>query len=92
MNHIWLRHGFNTAYSGVSKFSSKFSKLEIKELILNSIKNANSRTDLTIFNNGKMDILYDTGKAIGTDMHGNATSKIIIHLDASFNVKSAYPK
>jgi hypothetical protein len=87
-----LRHGFDTAFSGVSKFSPNLSKLEIKELILNSIKNANTRTDLIIKPNGYMDILYDTGKVIGKDVNGNTTSKIMIHLDSNFNVRTAYPK
>lgn len=86
MEHITSRHGYNSGYSNVSKFSEGTSIKNIKSMV----DEAAARGTFTQTRTGST-ITYDFGHTIGTNQVGQSTSRITIHLDSSGSVRTAYP-
>jgi hypothetical protein len=83
------RHEFGRALPRTSEFGESFSQQEIKNMIIDAVKNGTSWQ-----RSGGKDILhYDTGKFIGTDRFGNQTSilKIISDPLHGNSITSFYP-
>ena len=86
MEHITSRHGYNSGYSNVSKFSKDTSAKNIKSMI----NEAAARGTFTQTRTGST-ITHDFGRSIGTNQAGQSTSRITIHLDRAGSVRTAYP-
>ncbi|TAE46237.1 MAG: hypothetical protein EAY69_09205 [Cytophagales bacterium] len=103
IEHIWLRHNFNSTYDNVSRFGKEYkSRDEIKKVITEALKNASKeevnieggghKTVTTdIEGGGHKTVTTDMKKIVGLSQKGKPTSKIRIHLDNKDFVKSAYP-
>jgi hypothetical protein len=77
MTHIVDRHAWNSAFAGVSKFAKG-------EDLLNLVKTFNSKTPINSFvQHGRTKKIVETGRTIGIDSSGNATSKMFIVVNNS---------
>lgn len=91
IEHIWLRHNFNSTHDNVSRFGKEYkSRDEIKKVITEALKNA-SKEEVNIEGGGHKTVTTDMKKIVGLSQKGKPTSKIRIHLDNKDFVKSAYP-
>ncbi len=91
IEHIWLRHNFNSTYDNVSRFGKEYnSKDAIKKVITEALKNA-EKEDISPENGGHKTVTTDLKKTVGLSQRGKPTTKIRIHLDNKDFVKSAYP-
>jgi asparagine N-glycosylation enzyme membrane subunit Stt3 len=91
LEHIWLRHNYNSTYDRVSKFSKTYgTRIAIKALITEALQKA-SGNDIRMEANGQKTVTVTMDKLTGTSLKGKLTYKIRIHLDEKDFVETAYP-
>ncbi|MES0492070.1 MAG: RHS repeat-associated core domain-containing protein [Leptospirales bacterium] len=86
IEHIMHRHGSNTGFANVSKFSSGTNATTIKGLVNEAMRYGSPVPQ----RGGSHMLLYNFGRTIGKGRDGNATSTMQIFLNDGW-VKTAYP-
>lgn len=91
IEHIWLRHNYNSTYSNVSRFGKEYKDKEaIKKLVEKALKRC-TKDDISMEAGGHKTVTTDMKKEIGLSQKGKPTTLIRIHLDNKDYVKTAYP-
>ena len=91
IEHIWLRHNYNSTYDNVSRFAKSYSTRQgIKNLVADALKKA-SNNEIERESGGHKTVTTTMDKQTGFSQKGKPTYKIRIHLDNKNFVKSAYP-
>ncbi len=91
IEHIWLRHNFNSTYDNVSRFAKSYSTQQsIKNLIIEACEKA-TENDIQDEAGGQKTVTVTMKKPTGLSQKGKPTNKIRIHLDKKDFVKTAYP-
>jgi hypothetical protein len=87
--HVIQRHWPNSIATGAGKFLSGITRKELKDLVKTTVgagkKSINSR--------GRPGSIseYDFGRVIGTDIKGNAASRLRVVVTDSGELKTAFP-
>lgn len=90
LEHIWLRHNYNSTYNNVSRFAKEYStRQDIKKLVTDALKKA-SKSDIQQDATGKT-VTVTMDKLTGLSQKNRPTYKIRIFLDDKNYVKTAYP-
>lgn len=91
IEHIWLRHNYNSTYNNVSRFGKNYSSRQaIKQLITQALEKATD-SDIQEEAGGQKTVTVTMDKPTGLSQKGSPTNKIRIHLDKKDFVKTAYP-
>ncbi len=91
IEHIWLRHNFESKYDYVSRFAKKYkTRQEIQKLVEYACETA-TKDDINTEAGGHRSAVVDMGEDIGLSQKGKSTTKIQIFLDNKDFIKTAYP-
>jgi hypothetical protein len=91
LEHIWLRHNYNSTYDRVSKFAKAYStRIDIKKIVVDALRKARD-ADIQMESDGGKTVTVTMDKLMGTSQKGRPTYKIRIHLDKNNSVETAYP-
>jgi filamentous hemagglutinin len=86
IEHIMYRHGANSGFSNVSKFAEGTSMRDISSYVDSALRYGNVTANGA---NGST-IVYNLGRTIGTNIEGNATSTILVHVRDRI-IQTAFP-
>lgn len=91
LEHIWLRHNFESKYDYVSRFAKKYNTREsIQKLVENACETA-TKEEISTEAGGHRSAVVEMNENIGLSQKGKSTTKIQIFLDNNDFVKTAYP-
>jgi hypothetical protein len=82
LEHVMYRHGHDSGFVGVSRFSEGTGPREIKGLVDEALRSG------TLDEGGE--VPYDAGRTIGSDLEGNATSRLQVWVQDG-HIQTAYP-
>lgn len=92
IEHIWLRHNYNSTYDNVSRFAKTYStRQDIKQLITEALKQA-KKNEIQKEPAGDKSVTTTMDKPTGLNLKGKPTRQIRIFLDKKNFVKTAYPQ
>jgi RHS repeat-associated protein len=82
IEHIFYRHGPQSGFGKVSRFSLGTSVRDVKNLVDEAVTNGTRSGN---------SIVYDFGRVIGTSPSGQMTTKLKIYLNSAGEVRTAFP-
>jgi hypothetical protein len=87
IEHIFYRHGPNSGFSNVGKFSPGTGVRDVKAMV----EEARQMGKWTFQPNGRGGIVHDFGRPIGTTKSGAPATKIQIHFNEAGEIQTAFP-
>ncbi len=91
LEHIWLRHNFESKYDFVSRFAKKYNDQKSIQKLVEYACDIATKNDISQEANGHRSAVVEMSEDIGLSQRGKNTSKIQIFLDNNDFIKTAYP-